>query len=88
MPKDEAVRVCVRIRPLFGKELQDGRVRQVYSLITGKVRADETWEDIKKLINNAHSRAYNKQIKAALLAGKNKAKHFDIVLFYADIPWS
>ena len=25
MPKDEAVRVCVRIRPLFGKEIQDGR---------------------------------------------------------------
>eukprot|EP00937_MAST-01D_sp_MAST-1D-sp2_P003772 g3772.t1 len=25
MPSEETVRVCVRIRPLFGKELQDGR---------------------------------------------------------------
>ena len=50
--------------------------------------ADETWESLWKLINCIHSRAYNARKKVALLDGESQAKHFNIVVFYADMPWS
>ena len=50
-----------------------------------KAKADddgESVEDIRKLINCAHSRAYAKAIKEANQRGDIKARHFNIFEFY------
>ena len=50
--------------------------------------ADETWVSLQKLIKCVHSKAYCARRNAAILDGESQAKHFNIVVFYADMPWS
>ena len=57
----------------------------VFSGIPFKATADdavETSNDIRKLVNNAHSRAYQLGIKEAYERGENKARYFNIFEFY------
>ena len=50
--------------------------------------ADETWVSIQKLIKCVHSKAYCARRNVAILDGARQAKHFNIVVFYVDMPWS
>ena len=42
----------------------------------------ESVEDIKKLVNAAHSRAYRSAIREAITRGESEARHFSIFVFY------
>ena len=60
-------------------------ISDVFSGIPLKAKADDAGEslkDIRKLINNAHSRAYNKAIKEAVQRGESQARHFSIFEFF------
>ena len=61
-------------------------ISDVFSGIPLKANADDAGEslkDIRKLINNAHSRAYNAAIKEAVQRGESQARHFSIFEFFA-----
>ena len=60
-------------------------ISDVFSGIPLKANADDAGEslkDIRKLINNAHSRAYNAAIKEAVQRGESQARHFSIFEFF------
>ena len=59
-------------------------ISDVFSGFPSKVKdagAGESVEDIRKLINNAHSKAYGAAIREATLRGESKARHFSIFGF-------
>lgn len=60
-------------------------ISDVFSGIPLKANADDAGEslkDIRKLINNAHSRAYNAAIREAVQRGESQARHFSIFEFF------